>query len=175
MTPKDDKKYWEKYWELFKVSLKNVDFKNLELGKIYAIKIHNRLQVLTLPNTITMEDDELLGLYTGHFEGKQFELFNYWKYSPLDFDSDGDLISFYPDGSPSITFSQNYDNDKGKKGEWLEFETSYHPSKVEECLFRFPKDTNEIYLIPETHYAFAHSVFWEWRADNLVREERLGD
>lgn len=93
----------------------------------------------------------------------------------MDFDSGGNLNSFYPDGSPSITFSQNYDNDKGKKGEWLEFETSYHPSNVEECLFRLPKDTNEIYLIPEHHYPFAHKIFWEWRADSLVTEERLGE
>lgn len=64
MITKED----EMYWELFKVSVENVDFKNLELGKIYAIKIHNRKQVLTLPNTITMVDDEFLGLYTGHFK-----------------------------------------------------------------------------------------------------------
>jgi hypothetical protein len=164
----------EKYWELFNVSVEKIKFKNLELGKIYVIKIPNSVQVLTLPNTIKMADDEFLGIYTGHFEGKQFELFNFWKYSPLDFDSDGNLNSFYPDGSPYITFGQNYDNDKGEEAEWLEFETSYHPSNVNECLIRLPKDYTEIYLIPEIYYSFAHKIFWEWREDSLVREERLG-
>ena len=171
MITKED----EKYWDLFNVSVEKMKFKNLELGKIYVIKIPNSVQVLTLPNTIKMGDDEFLGIYTGHFKGKQFELFNFWKYSPLDFDSDGNLNSFYPDGSPSITFGQNYDNDKGEEGEWLEFETSYHPSNVNKCLLRLPKDFTEIYLIPEIHYSFAHKIYWEWREDFLVREERLGE
>ena len=165
----------EKYWELFKVSVENVKFKNLELGKVYVLKIPNSRKVLKLPNTIEMADSDLLGIYTGHFKGKQFELFDFWKYSPLDLNSDGSPKYFYSNGSPIIPFENNYDKDKGAEGGWLEFETSYHPSNVSECLIRLPKDSTEIYLIPEPHYLFAHKIFWEWRADCLVTEERLGE
>jgi hypothetical protein len=158
----------EKYWELFKVSVENVAFNNLELGRIYALKIPGNPEKKIL-------DGEHLGIYTGFFTGKEFELFDYWKYSPQYSNADGSPKYFYSDGSPISFFENNYDKDKGAEGKWLEFETSYHPSNVNECLFRLPKDSTEIYLIPETHYAFAHRIFWEWRADSLVTEERLGE
>jgi hypothetical protein len=65
MITKED----EMYWELFKVSVENVEFKNLELGRIYALKIPGNAEKKIL-------DGEHLGIYTGFFSGKEFELFD---------------------------------------------------------------------------------------------------
>lgn len=138
----------EKYWKIFEISTQNVSQKDLILGKIYALKIENFFGA---------KDYEILGIYTGSFTGKKYELFDFWK---------SDTGYIYSDKSPVLNGNENYDIVKGEEGIWLEFETIYHPKKVDDCLIRLPALSKEIYLIPENAYDFASYIFWKWRNDD---------